>query len=440
MAAVTTSTGDAPLPRSALAEPTINPPARWVAAVVLLNLAITSGWFGPIQVLLAEQAKQIDPADKEALLGLVLFAGALVSTVANPVWGALSDRTRLRMGRRVPWAIGGVVGGALSLLVLSTAHSAPAMLLGWCGVQLTLNMGYAAVTASVPDQVPVARRGVVGGLVALAGTLGVLLGVAIADATGSIAQGYVVIAVTLVVLALPYLLGAHDLALPAGHRPEPWDLRGFVTAFWVSPRKHPDFAWAWVTRFLVNLGNFIALSYFLYYLSDGLGFSDDEASSRLLTLTAVYGATIIAAAVAAGAWSDRVGRRKIFVIASGLVVGVAAAILAVAQTWTAAVVAAAVLGTGYGIYQAVDFALITQVLPDAEDRAKDLGVINIAAALPQVFAPAIAAFVIVVVRSAGGSVTTRGESWSLGYGLVYLTSVVACVLGALLVTRIRTVP
>lgn len=440
MSAVTTSASDGSALRSALAEPTVDPPVRWVAGVVLLNLAITSGWFGPIQVLLAEQAREIDPANKEALLGAVLFAGALVSTVANPVWGALSDRTRLRVGRRVPWAIGGVVGGALSLVLMSTVQSAPAMLLGWCGVQLTLNMGYAAVTASVPDQVPVARRGVVGGLVALAGTLGVLLGVAIADATGSIARGYVVIALVLVLLSLPYLLGSHDLALPADHPRQPFDLRGFVTAFWVSPREHPDFAWAWVTRFLVNLGNFIALSYFLYYLTDGLGFSDDEGSSRLLTLTTIYGATIIVSAVAVGAWSDRVGRRKVFVMASGLVVGLAAAILAVAQTWTATVVAAAVLGCGYGIYQAVDFALITQVLPDAEERAKDLGVINIAAALPQVFAPAIAAFVIIVVRAAGGSVTTRGESWSMGYGLVYLTSFVACVLGSVLVTRIRSVP
>ncbi|MEZ5096421.1 MAG: MFS transporter [Nocardioides sp.] len=115
-------TTDPSLTRSALAEPTLTPPARWVAAIVLLNLGITSGWFGPIQVLLAEQAKAISPTHKEAVLGAVLLAGAGVSTVANPVWGALSDRTRLRMGRRLPWAIGGVVGGALSLLLMSTVH------------------------------------------------------------------------------------------------------------------------------------------------------------------------------------------------------------------------------------------------------------------------------------------------------------------------------
>lgn len=435
---MTTVPGEA-APRSALTEPTVDPPARWVAAVVLLNLGITSGWFGPIQVLLAEQAKAASPEHKELVLSAVLFAGAFVSMVCNPLWGAFSDRTLSRLGRRLPWAVGGVVGGALSLLLLGRAGSVPTLLLGWCGVQLTLNMGYAAVTASVPDQVPVPRRGLIGGLVALAGTLGVLVGVKIAEATGSIATGYAVLAVVLVVLALPYVLGSRDLALPRDHPVEPLRWGRFVRGFWVSPREHPDFAWAWITRFLVNLGNFTALAYFLYYLTDGLGFSDDEADGRLVTLTTIYGVTIVVTAVIVGAWSDRVGRRKPFVIWSGVVVALASGILAVSQNWPSAMVAAGVLGCGYGIYQAVDFALITQVLPGADERAKDLGVINIAAAAPQVAAPVVAGAIVLAVEALGGPVATRGESWSMGYGLVYAASVVFCVLGSVLVTRIRGV-
>lgn len=118
--------------RSALGEPTRNPPARWVGALVLLNLGATAGWFGPIQVLLAEQSRDIalagSPLSKEAVLSVVLAAGALVSMVANPVWGALSDRTTLRVGRRVPWAVGGVLTGALALLLTSRADS----LARWC--------------------------------------------------------------------------------------------------------------------------------------------------------------------------------------------------------------------------------------------------------------------------------------------------------------------
>lgn len=128
--------------RSAFDEPSATPPARWVGALVLLNLGVTAGWFGPIQVLLAQQADRITAAEsggmsKELLLAIVLLTGAGISMVANPVWGAFSDRTRSRLGRRVPWAIGGVAFGAVGLLLLSVAHSAVHMVLAWGLVQLS---------------------------------------------------------------------------------------------------------------------------------------------------------------------------------------------------------------------------------------------------------------------------------------------------------------
>ena len=135
---VTSSPEQAPAVRSALAEPTVNPPWRWVVALSLVNLGIMSGWFGPIQVLLAEQAREISPEHKEQVLGWVLGVGAFVSTVCNPLFGAFSDRTTLRIGRRLPWILVGAAGGSLSLLVLSVADSVPMMMLGWCGVQAVL--------------------------------------------------------------------------------------------------------------------------------------------------------------------------------------------------------------------------------------------------------------------------------------------------------------
>lgn len=430
--------------RSAFDEPLDTPPARWVGALVLLNLGVMAGWFGPIQVLLAQQADRIAAADaggmsKEALLAVVLFAGAAVSMFANPVWGAFSDRTRSRLGRRVPWVLGGVVLGAASLLLLSVAQSAVLMVVAWSLVQLALNAAWAGGVAAVPDQVPAERRGLIGGLVAIAGTVGVLLGIKIAELTGSIAQGYLVIAIVMLVLSVPYLVGSRDLALPADHVVEPMDWKRLVRSFWVSPREHPDFAWAFLTRLLVNLGNWIALNYLYYFLTDGLGYGDDDATARLGLLVLIYGVATVATTVVVGHWSDRVGRRKVFVIWSGVLIGASSLVLGLWQDWPGALVAAVVLGAGFGVYQAVDFALITQVLPGAGDRAKDLGVINIASALPQVLAPAIAGLILVVVRELGGSVATQGESWSLGYGVVYVVGFVLCVLGSIFVTRIKSV-
>ncbi len=433
-------TTDAPVRRSALAEPTENPPGRWVAFLTLCSIGLWAGFFGPIQVLLAQQAEAIDEDNKKLILAVVLGLGAFVSVVCNPVFGAFSDRTTLRTGRRLPWVIGGALGGALSLLLLAVADNVVVMALGWCGVQATLNAMLAAVTATVPDQVPVGTRGKVGGILAIAQTVGVVAGTGIASATGSIAIGYAVTAVVLLVLTVPYCLDSRDVALAPDEQPGAFDWRAFLRSFWISPRAYPDFAWAWITRFLVNLGNALGLLYLLYYLQDALGFTSDEAADRVFVLTATYAVVLMATAVSFGIWSDRSGKRKVFVIWSGVVGASATLMLALVQTWPAAIVAAVLMGIGYGIYTSVDFALITQVLPGAEDRAKDLGVINIANALPQVAAPPIAAVILIVVEALGGVTETNGDRFSVGYCAVYAAAFLAAILGSVFVTRIRSVP
>jgi MFS family permease len=404
----------------------------------LASVGLWAGFFGPISVLLAQQAEALDAANKEQVLALVTGAGALVSVICNPLAGAFSDRTTLRAGRRLPWLVGGALGGAASLAALSVAPNVAVMLLGWCGVQAALNAMLAAVTAMIPDQVPSSRRGRIGGIVAVAQTIGVVAGTGVAAATGSIAVGYLTIAAILLVLAVPFSLTSRDLALPPEARP-PFDVRRFVASFWISPRLHPDFGWAWLTRFLVNLGNALGLLYLLYFLQDVLGYTSDEAEDRVFVLTAVYALTLVLTTVVFGAWSDRLGRRKVFVIWSGLVSGSAAVLLGVGQSWPAALAAAVVMGCAYGIYTAVDFALITEVLPTAIDRAKDLGVINIANALPQVVAPVLAGVLLWLVERGGGVVESEGHGFSTGYFALYLLAFLASVLGSVFVTRIRGV-
>ncbi|WP_246117314.1 MFS transporter [Cellulomonas composti] len=407
----------------ALAEPTARTSRVWVAWLVLASIGLWSGFFGPIQVLLAQQAEAVSPDHKEAVLSLVTGVGAAVSMVLNPVWGAFSDRTVLRVGRRLPWVVGGAGAGAVAMLLLAGAHSVPTMVLAWALAQAGLNAMLAAITAVVPDQVPERERGVVGGVLAIAQTVGVIAGSGVAAATGSIAAGYLTLAAVLVVTTIPYALDSRDVALPRELRP-PMRWRAFLRGFWVSPRRHPDYGWAWITRFLMNLGNALLVLYLLYYLTDEVGLADDAAESAVFTLTAVYGVTTVITAYLGGRWSDRMGRRKVFVIWSGIVTAVALQLFALVPTLPAAYVAAVVLGIGFGTYTAVDFALITQVLPAAGDRAKDLGVINIANTLPQVLAPVVAAGVI----GAG-----------LGYRGLYTLAALVSVLGSVLVVRIRGV-
>ncbi|MFF8862366.1 MFS transporter [Streptomyces sp. NPDC015139] len=415
------TTGGAP---AALAEPTVRVGRGWTAALSLANGAIWVGWFGPLQILLASQAEDFAPGSgmsKETVLAWVTGAGAVVSLVANPLFGALSDRTTARAGRRTPWIVAGTAGGALALLLLAGAGGVGTMAVGWCLVQLTLNAAFAAVTAAVPDRVPRLQRGTVGGWLGAAQVLGVVAGTGLAAAAGGVRAGYAACAVFTVVGVLPYVLCHRDLRLARADRPE-WSWRSFAAGFRMSPRRHPDLAWAWLTRFLINLGNSLVLLYLLYYLRDRLHHPDPDRG--VLILTAVNSLTLTATVVTGGVWSDRVGRRKPFVVWSGVLMAVATALLAGLQTWPGAIMAAAVLGVGFGVFTSVDFALMTDVLPKALDRGKDLGVINVANALPQVAAPALAAPIV----------THLG-----GYRALYLFSAVVGLAGAVLVNRIRGV-
>ncbi|WP_330328762.1 MFS transporter [Streptomyces sp. NBC_00536] len=395
---------------------------RWVGALSLANLGVWVGWFGPLQLLLARQAEQFTPGHKAATLALVTGLGAAVSMVANPVFGALSDRTTARAGRRVPWVIAGTAGGGAGLVLLALARSVPAVIAGWCLVQLALNASFAALTAAVPDQVPPRRRGLVGGWLGVSQVVGILVGTALATVAGGTGAGYLACAAFSVVAVLPYVLMRRDTVLSPADRPA-FRWRSFLAGFWIDPRRHPDFGWAWLTRFLMNLSYSISTMYLLYYLTDAVHYTDD-ADTGVLILTALNALTLLSTVVISGVRSDRSGRRKPYVIRSGLIISAATLLLAGWQTWTGAVVASLILGVGFGVYTSVDFALLTDVLPTAGDRGRDLGVINIANALPQVLAPVIAAPVV----------THLG-----GYTALYGLAGALALVGSVLVRRIRSV-
>jgi MFS family permease len=229
--------------------------------------------------------------------------------------------------------------------------------------------------------------------------------------------GYLVVAVLIVPMTLPFVLRSRDDRLTAGQRPPAQALSGWISAF-----RDADFSWAWGTRFLVQLGNGFGISYLLYFLQDQVHYAKPEDGMN--TLIELYAVALFVAAIISGKLSDRAGKRKRYVIASGVVMSGGAAILAVLSSFPAAMVAAVLMGAGFGIYLAVDVALVTEVLPDAAARAKDLGVINIANSAPQVLALAV-----------GGPILS-GHG---GYPLLYALTAICALLGGVLVRQIKSV-
>ncbi len=149
-----------------------------------------------------------------------------------------------------------------------------------------------------------------------------------------------------------------------------------------------------------------------------------SAESDLLLLTMIYLVFFIAAALGFGKLSDRIGQRKVFVYAAAYLQAFAALLLAFVPALPVAMVAAGLLGLGYGCFMAVDQALATQVLPDSHTRGKDLGIMNIATAVPQAFAPLLGAFVVAAVG---------------GFTGLFVFSAIAAALGGLAILPLRSV-
>ena len=113
------------------------------------------------------------------------------------------------------------------------------------------------------------------------------------------------------------LVGAAAAAVRAGHAGRPAAAGGPPPRLAArragrllgQPAAHPDFAWAWVTRFLVQLGNALGTLYLLYFLRDQVAASPTR-DGGLLVLILVYTGGLTATTVIAGRVSDRTGRRK----------------------------------------------------------------------------------------------------------------------------------
>jgi MFS family permease len=315
----------------------------------------------------------------------------------------------------------GAVVFALSLVLLGFQTQIWAIGAAWVAASVGFCILTAALTATISDQVPVNQRGFVSGWMSAPQAVGIIVGLLlVTELVTDASLGYLLLAAVLLVLAVPFLT-RHDQPLAAAERTRV-SARSILSGFWISPRKHPDFGWTLLSRVLVSVGNALGTSLLLYFLMFGL--DDEHAEDDLIVLTLIYMVFVILASLFLGKLSDRLGRRKVFVfIASGLQ-GVAALMLAIVPDLTVAMIAAGLLGLGYGCFLSVDQALATQVLPDAATRGKDLGIMNIASAVPQAIGPLIGAAAVVATGS---------------FLLVFVLAAVFAFAGAFAVARVRSV-
>lgn len=354
--------------------------------------------------------------------------GALFATVANVLFGRISDRTTSRWGRRRIWIVLGTIIMTVGLGVMALAPDLLWATVGWSIAQLGANMTLAPFIATLADQVPRFQRGTIAAWLGIAQNFGIVGGVYVAEFfLDNLLMMFVGPAVLSIGAMIVFAFVLPDKVLPV--KPPAATFRDWWETFWVSPIKHPDYALAWWSRFLITFASFGFTAFRFFYLQNHVGIAEPKDIVAVISLsTLIYTATLVVFAFVAGKLSDKLNRRKVFVWAATLLFAIGTVALIFVRDVPSFYILEALMGAAYGIYVGVDLALVIDVLPNPDDSGKDLGVFNIANALPQTFAPVIGGILVYVNDPTGNN-----------YALWFSVMAVAALIGALVIFPIKSV-
>lgn len=357
-------------------------------------------------------------AARATSLSFVTSAGVLLAMLLSPIIGMLSDRTRSRFGRRAPWVASGGIAGAALICFLPSSPSIAVVVVVWSVLQIAIGVAQGPLTATVADRVPEERIGSVSAVTGLAAYFGAIVGSIVAGTLfGIIGLGaYYPIAVVLLLSTLAFVLFARD---NSSREMVTNKLRfGAVVKSYGVALRDRDYRWAWISKVVLYLGYGISSIFSLYmlqsYISPALSATEAAQTAPLLQFAALPG-TLIAMYIS-GRWSDKVGRRKPFVIAAALIMAVSFLVPFFSPTLLALFIQVIVTGIGYGVFVVVDQALFIDVLPDREAAGRDLGLSALGQNLGNALGPIVAGAVVAIFAGAYGPV------WPVGFVLVALSA------------------
>ncbi len=370
---------------------------NWRVAVGLFLGAVL--WIGPyigsIGVLLPAVAERVAPDEKVAVVGSIGVVGAVLALVANIVFGALSDVTRSRFGRRAPWILGGAIVGGASLFALSAASTVPMLFVWWSTYILGLNAVVASMVAVISDRVTEKYRGTVSAIYGV----GFIIGGSLAQIVAArfledTASGLVLFAVSTFLSGALFVVIAPEGAY-RGVEASKLTAARILSSFKLPTKGARDFYLALFGKFSLQAGGYAITNYQLYILTDHIGLDTASAGGIISVAAAITLVTGLLFGFGSGPLSDKVGRRKPFVIGSALLIAIGAIVPGVAPFVWGYIIFAVLSGVGNGIFSSVDQALNIEVLPNKENAAKDLGLLNVANTGGQIIGPVVTSVIVV---------------------------------------------
>jgi MFS family permease len=409
-------------------------PSR-MAALSVYWLAINYLWQGMGALILPRLILGLVPeAHRGTALAVLSALGAVVAILVQPAAGALSDRCRIRWGRRKPFMVAGTLGDLVCLLGLALVGSYGALIIPYCALQICSNTAEGAYQGLLPDQVPSSDRGRASGYYGLAVFIGTAIGFLLTGMLISI--GHIRLALLSVGVVLVLALLVTQLFVPDSPAKDPLPSRrlAIMGVFSFRPRENPDFTKLLAARLLSLMGITGLTDFALlfikatFYPGSGSAIAN-RASGATSTLLAVVVLFAIVVTLPAARLSQRVGRKTIIRAASWLG-GVGTLLLIFASSFSLVYVYAVgvLIGCAFGMLLSVDWAFVVDLVPP-ESAGRFMGISNLATAGSGILATVIAGPLLDF---------GNGLHHNAGFPMIFAFFALALFLGGWLVWSVRT--
>src|SRR6478735_442595 len=370
--------------------------ARYIWFMVLAQFGVFMAFITPLAISLSIRVNELAPG-QEQVLGFITGAGALFVMLTAPFMGVWSDRTRTRFGRRRPFMVGGVIIGVLSLVVMALAPSLLLLGLGWILAQWGWGTVLSNLQISTADRLPESQRGKVAGLTGFATQVAPVFGVILTfGVTGDPLLLFLIpgaVGVVLVTLFVTLVHADDSRALPREHI----GLAGLLKKYRYNPAKYPDFSLNWLGRFLFYFGLTLNTTFTAFFFANRLGVEVTEVAGIIAALGGAGVLAVTAGAIGGGFLSDRLRRRKLFVLLGGALMAVGMLLMAFTGDVASLITGSLIVSAGIGMFSAVDQALLLDVLPEKDtDAGRFMGITGFATSIPQSVAPLAASGILLI--------------------------------------------
>lgn len=391
--------------------------------LMLASFGASIAMMVPLSYGIAVRITELAPG-QEQVLGFITGTAQLIYLILSPIIGIWSDRTRSRFGRRSPFIFLGTGVGLAGLVVMGLGPNLLIVGAGWVLGMTGWSISGAAIQNLMADKLPEQQRGRVSALTNLMTQIAPVLGIGVA---------YAVSSNTLLVFVVPGIIGAVLLALFPLLKPEGSSqniqvnssvtFKSVIASYGFNVRKYPDFSWNWMGRFIFFMGLYFNTTFGTFFYAQRLNLPVKEVAGVVATIGMLGVVAAAAGALLGGFLSDKLQRRRLFVlIAAVLFVGGA---LAEAFAWSLPqlIIGAVLMQTAIAVFATVDQAIIFAILPNRTETARYMAVVAFAQKIPSAVAPLLASVIITL------GVTGPGKN----YTALYLTGAVLALAGGLVI-------